>query len=81
MMSLTQSERHTVMYEQEKRQRHQNRCNHKRRTFRLGDDVLGVPAIIVCDSCGFHLTGEVAKDARDAGVATTVETRKALPAP
>lgn len=76
---LNQRQMSEAHYEMEKRQRHQNRCNHERRTFKLGDAVLGVPAMLVCDDCGHHLLGEVAKDARDAGLATTEETRKALP--
>lgn len=76
---LTDRDIAEAQYHAEKRQRRQARCNHERRTFRLGDVVLGIPASLVCDDCGHVLLGEVAKDARDAGLATTEETRKALP--
>jgi hypothetical protein len=68
-----------AQYSARKRQRRQDRCNHKRRTFMLEEPVIGIPAVLVCDDCGHSLHGEAAKDARDSGLATTEYTGKALP--
>lgn len=74
---LTQRELSKAMHEQEKRRRRMKACNHDKRTFKLGDSILGIPPILVCDYCGHNVMGKDAKERRDE--AATVETRLALP--
>ena len=66
-----------AMYEQEKRERHQRRCNHGKKKFLLGTLVIGIPSMLLCQYCGHSVQGDAARAGRDE--AEIVETRKALP--
>lgn len=80
-MSIEISDRDMAEIERHRRdqQRRAGRCNHDERTFTPEDRVARIDAALICDECGHTLLGEPAKDARDAGLATTEVTRKALP--